>query len=80
MPWRSLAVAATLFAVADAQAADTTLDLMHNKLIESRAVEAVIWGMPAVNTELMRQEMLKAGGKGMRSSTGVSRSIGTIRR
>jgi hypothetical protein len=32
-------------------------------LIESRAIEAVIWGMLAVNTELMRQEMLKADGK-----------------
>jgi hypothetical protein len=26
--------------------------------IERRAVEAVIWGMAAVNTDLMRQEML----------------------
>jgi hypothetical protein len=32
--------------------------------IERRAVEAVIWGMPAVNTDLMRQEMLtKTAGK-----------------
>ena len=30
---------------------------------ERRAVEAVIWGMPAVNTELMHDEMIKAGGK-----------------
>jgi hypothetical protein len=29
---------------------------------ERRAVEAVIWGMPAVNTELMYDQMLKAGG------------------
>jgi len=27
--------------------------------IERRAVEAVIWGMPAVNTDLMRQEMFR---------------------
>lgn len=40
----------------------TTEDLKQRE-IERRAVEAVIWGMPAVNTELMRQEMLKAGGK-----------------
>ena len=32
--------------------------------IERRAVEAVIWGMSAVNTDLMRQEMLtKTNGK-----------------
>jgi hypothetical protein len=30
---------------------------------ERRAVEAVIWGMPAVNAELMYDEMVKAGGK-----------------
>ena len=28
-----------------------------------RAAEAVIWGMPAVNFDLMFQAMLKAGGK-----------------
>jgi hypothetical protein len=32
-------------------------------MIERRAVEAVVWGMPAVNYDLMLQEMLKAGGK-----------------
>lgn len=31
---------------------------LGRQLIHSRAVEAVIWGMPAVNTDLMRQEML----------------------
>ena len=37
---------------------------LAQRMIESRAVEAVIWGMPAVNTELMRQEMLtKTAGK-----------------
>ncbi|MFI5410625.1 DUF1254 domain-containing protein [Kaistia sp. UC242_56] len=30
---------------------------------ERRAVEAVIWGMPAVNFDLMYQAMLKAGGE-----------------
>ena len=35
-----------------------------DRLMQSRAVEAVIWGMPAVNTDLMRQEMLtKTSGK-----------------
>nr|WP_312862100.1 hypothetical protein [Rhizobium sp. P32RR-XVIII] len=32
--------------------------------MERRAVEAVVWGMPAVNYDLMRQEMLtKTGAK-----------------
>ena len=31
--------------------------------MERRAVEAVIWGMPAVNYDLMYQAMLKLGGK-----------------
>jgi len=36
---------------------------LSNRNIERRAFEAVIWGMPAVNTELMYDQMLKAGGK-----------------
>jgi hypothetical protein len=33
-------------------------------MFERRAVEAVIWGMPIVNYDLMRQEMLnKTNGK-----------------
>ncbi|MGH6707440.1 MAG: DUF1214 domain-containing protein [Bradyrhizobium sp.] len=35
----------------------------EDRLKQSRAVEAVIWGMPAVNTDLMRQAALKAGAK-----------------
>lgn len=31
---------------------------LNRRLIKSRAVEAVIWGIPAVNTDLMRQQML----------------------
>jgi len=39
-------------------------DDLARRVIERRAVEAVIWGMPAVNTDLMLQEMLtKTGGK-----------------
>jgi hypothetical protein len=37
---------------------------LARRLIERRAVEAVIWGMSAVNTDLMLQEMLtKTSGK-----------------
>jgi hypothetical protein len=63
MPKRILAVAALFFAAGTAVAADATSDAAYQRLVQSRAVEAVIWGIPAVNTELMRQEMLNAGGK-----------------
>lgn len=33
-------------------------DDLKEKMTESRAAEAVIWGMPAVNFDLMRQQML----------------------
>lgn len=33
-------------------------ELTH-RAVERWAVEAAIWGMPAVNTDLMRQEMLR---------------------
>src|SRR5215472_18811182 len=37
---------------------------LQRRNIARRAVEAVIWGMPAVNTDLMRQEMFrKTSGK-----------------
>jgi hypothetical protein len=52
-PWRAPAEAQTL----------STDDLVH-RTIERRAVEAVIWGMPVVNYDLMLQEMLtKTPGK-----------------
>ena len=39
-------------------------DQIAQRMIERRAVEAVIWGMPAVNYDLMLQEMLsKTDGK-----------------
>jgi hypothetical protein len=38
-------------------------DQIANRIVEGRAAEAVIWGMPAVNTVLMYDEMMKAGGK-----------------
>jgi hypothetical protein len=58
---RELLVALALFclpgsAVAQVRSAD-------DNLARSRAVEAVIWGMPAVNYDLMLQEALKAGAK-----------------
>lgn len=48
-------------AVAQAQ---SSADDLNRRMIERRAVEAVIWGIPAVNTDLMRQQMLtKTPGK-----------------
>lgn len=39
-------------------------DAVSRRLVEARAVEAAIWGMAAVNTDLMRQEMFrKTAGK-----------------
>jgi hypothetical protein len=38
-------------------------DDLARRTIERRVVEAVVWGMPAVNFDLMLQEMLKLGGK-----------------
>jgi hypothetical protein len=32
------------------------------RVVHRRAIEAVIWGMPAVNYELMRRQMVKLGG------------------
>jgi len=57
---KSLAVALSLSCLAGVAVAQTP----EERVISSRAVEAAIWGMSAVNTDLMRQEMLtKTPGK-----------------
>jgi hypothetical protein len=49
---------------AHAQAQRLSSDELARRAIERRAVEAAIWGMPAVNYDLMVQEMLgKTKGK-----------------
>src|SRR4029078_4455897 len=58
-----LAALACLYAAVSAQAATFSTDDLNNRLVHRRAVEAIIWGMPAVNTDLMYQAMLKLGGK-----------------
>jgi hypothetical protein len=61
MPKKVLASAAVAFICAASAHGQT---LPSDRLVHSRAVEAVIWGIPAVNTDLMRQEMLtKTKGK-----------------
>ncbi len=46
-----------------AEASRYTADQLHDRTIHRRAVEAVNWGMAAVNFELMFDEMAKLGGK-----------------
>jgi hypothetical protein len=64
---KKLLIAAIALAAAASQAsfAQTfTPDQLAQRTIERRAVEAAIWGMPAVNYDLMLQEMLtKTPGK-----------------
>ena len=51
-------------AASSAHAQTYSADDLSRRNVERRAVEAVIWGMPAVNTDLMLQEMLtKTSGK-----------------
>jgi hypothetical protein len=54
---RSLILAAILFASA-ARAEGPSADELARRSLERRAIEAVIWGMPAVNLDLMFQAMV----------------------
>jgi hypothetical protein len=59
-----LAILVSLGLASPAAAKSLTPQEVSRRNLERRAVEAVIWGMPAVNTDLMRQEMLtKTAGK-----------------
>ena len=61
---KAIAVAFAFACTATAAQAQTlSAQDLARRTIERRAVEAVIWGMPAVNTDLMYQEMVKLGGK-----------------
>ena len=52
-----------LTAIRAVQAHDFSADEVKTRNIERRAVEAVNWGMSAVNFDLMYQSMVKTGGK-----------------
>lgn len=52
------AVLGFIWAAALAQAQDRSADDLARRSIERRAAEAVIWGMPAVNYDLMLQQLL----------------------
>jgi hypothetical protein len=59
-----LAALVLALAASTAQAQNPTADDLNRRMIERRAVDAVVWGMPAVNYDLMLQEMLtKTNGK-----------------
>ena len=59
-----MSITLVLFATTSAFAQNKSLDDLTKRMLERRAVEAVIWGMPAVNYDLMLQEMLnKTSGK-----------------
>lgn len=49
-------------AAVSAHAENFAVDELVRRAIERRAVEAIIWGMPAVNFELLVQAMIQAGG------------------
>jgi hypothetical protein len=54
----ALAALALICAVASGHAQNLSSGDLARRTIERRAVEAVIWGMPAVNTDLMLQAMI----------------------
>jgi len=56
-------LSATVAIATLAQAQTLSAEDIARRAVERRAVEAVIWGMPAVNTELMYQAMRDLGGK-----------------
>ena len=65
-----LAAFAALCTAAPAQAQTLSAEDLARRTVERRAVEAVIWGMPAVNYDLMYQAMLRPAASPTRSSTG----------
>jgi hypothetical protein len=60
---KAIFAALGLICLAGSANAQNSADDLTRRSIERRAVEAVIWGMPAVNYDLMYQEMLKFGGR-----------------
>ena len=58
-----LSALALICTITSSHGQNLSADDLARRTLERRAVEAVIWGMPAVNTDLMYQEMLKLGGK-----------------
>jgi hypothetical protein len=57
-----LAALVLICASASSHAQSLSAEDLARRAIEPRAIEAVIWGMPAVNTDLMRQVQKNADG------------------
>jgi hypothetical protein len=57
---KNVILAALTLLLAPAAQAQNTAGDVDRRIIQSRAVEAMIWAMPAVNTDLMLQAMLKS--------------------
>ena len=77
MKFRTIAAISLIWAAPLVHAQEGPSAEITQRAVERRAVEAVIWGMPAVNYDLMLQEMLDAtDGERTRSSTGAGRSTG----
>jgi len=77
----ALAAFALVCAARTRAGARRSADDLARRTVERRAVEAVIWGMPAVNYDLMLQEMLsKTNGKVGQVIYWAGRSTGTTRR
>jgi hypothetical protein len=53
-----VAALALIYAMVPARAQDFSTEDLARRTLERRAVEAVIWGMPAVNLDLMLQAMI----------------------
>src|SRR4051812_27506326 len=60
---KSLVIFPLVCAAPPVRAQDRSPDELYRRSIERRAVEAVIWSMPAVNLDLMLQAMI-GGAKG----------------
>ena len=58
MKWRLPVAAFAVLAFSTGDASSQSADELTQRMVQRRAVEAVIWGMPAVNTDLMLQAML----------------------
>jgi hypothetical protein len=58
-----LSALAMVCTITSSHGQNLSADDIARRTVERRAVEAVIWGMPAVNTDLMYQAMLRLGGK-----------------
>jgi hypothetical protein len=58
----ALAALALICATVSSHAQDLSNDFLARRMVERRAVEAVIWGVPAVNYDSMVQALIRAKG------------------